>query len=156
MSAGAHGHGDGAEGSELVTFQALKSSTKGRETTKAEDKSREEEEPDSKRGNGWHQALVRAGANREMLSLQHRDSDRIIWGHQGVATRIWKRVLQAPGIFDEIGVLEGERCRVIMGEGAVEREERWRLTERGCNESLKFLRYGKGQYFREHCDGECF
>lgn len=142
MSAGGHGHGDG---SDISTFQPLRS------------KEEEEEEHDAKKENGWHQALVRAGANREMLSLQHRDSDRIIWSAQEVASRIWERVIQAPGVRDEMAVLEGKKSRLVMGSGAVEREEReerWRVSERGINESLKFLRYGSGQYFREHCDGE--
>lgn len=139
MSAGGHGNGNGED---LSSFQALKSRDAA-----------EEEEQYGTKENGWHRALVRVGAMREMLSLEHRDSDRIIWSNQAVATRIWERVLQAPGVEEDLGVLEGEKYTTVMGEQAVEREERWKLSERGCNESLKFLRYGKGQYFREHCDG---
>ena len=39
----------------------------------------------------------------------------------------------------------------ITGHGPVKRGETWRVSR--LNERLRFLRYERGMYFREHCDG---
>jgi hypothetical protein len=138
ISAGGHGQAE-----QPVTFQEMKS------------KSRDDHEDivPAVKPDGWHRALVRAGVNKEMVSLEHRNSDRIVWNCQDVATRIWKRVWQCEDVRRDLEVLEGDKYRAVMGDEAVERGERWRISERGMNESMKFLRYEGGGYFREHCDG---
>jgi len=88
----------------------------------------------------------------EFLATEYRNSDRIIWDNVEIVRRIWDRVLQAEGISADLCVLEGERYRAVLGDNAVERGERWVATEQCVNERMRFLRYGVGQYFREHCD----
>lgn len=146
MSAGGHGNGGGVDGS---TFIQLGENIRGKDESQEE----EEQNNDVRHSNGWHRALVRAGANREMLSLKHRNSDRIVWNCQDIATRIWNRVQQVESVAEDLATLGGEKSRAVIGDRAVARGERWKVSERCMNESLKFLRYGSGQYFREHCDG---
>lgn len=100
---------------------------------------------------GWKPALVNAGQNREFLSTEYRNSDRIIWDEKEIVDRIWARCLLAHGLEDYLKVLEGETYASVIGPRAVASGTRWKLTR--LNERMRFLRYGEGQYFREHCDG---
>ncbi|CAD6443897.1 82f8c154-ac9c-4a67-b14f-e693982748a0 [Sclerotinia trifoliorum] len=101
--------------------------------------------------NGWTPAMVNAGVGYEFLSTEYRNSDRIIWDEKEVVERIWKRVLQAKGIKEDIGVLEGKKWERFTSLG-IRRGERWVSINQGINERMRFLRYGPGQYFREHVD----
>ncbi|KAM3083851.1 hypothetical protein ACMFMG_002039 [Clarireedia jacksonii] len=102
---------------------------------------------------GWKPAMVNAGVGREFLAMEYRNSDRIIWDEKEMVGRLWKRVCQAGVVEEDIGLLEGEKWMGLLGAWAVRRGEMWRLTEQGMNERMRFLRYGSGQYFREHTDG---
>ena len=104
--------------------------------------------------NGWHTALLRHGQNRERLAIQQRNSQRIIWMNQDIASRIWKRIEGVEDVRSELQSLEGERWNSVIGTEGVRRGERWRVSKEGLSEGLKFLKYGVGGYFREHCDGE--
>ncbi|KAF7915471.1 uncharacterized protein EAE98_011074 [Botrytis deweyae] len=144
MSKGAHGNlvggggGDGVDGDgdgdEGVNENENENGLKGPEN------------------NGWTPAMVNAGVGYEFLSTEYRNSDRIIWDEKEVVSRLWKRVLQGKGIKEDIGVLEGKKWEGLASLG-LRSGERWVGTEQGINERMRFLRYGSGQYFREHVDG---
>ncbi|KAK3685893.1 oxidoreductase domain-containing protein [Podospora appendiculata] len=101
----------------------------------------------------WAPAMVNVGMGFEVLTPSYRNSDRIIWDQQEVVDRIWARCLRAPGL--------GKRLAVVEGEPAITGPENWgrrggrgtRWEFRRVNQRMRFLRYGKGQYFRPHCDG---
>lgn len=107
-----------------------------------------EQDPEN---NGWRPALVRAGVNREVAAFQYRNSDRIVWDEAEVARRLLNRVLQAKGMKEYLSNLSGEKYYPVIGEWAAKREEKWVIA--GLNGRMRFLKYGPGQYFREHCDG---
>ncbi|KAI9701928.1 MAG: hypothetical protein M1836_001272 [Candelina mexicana] len=98
---------------------------------------------------GWKPAMVNAGAGWEVFDAGYRKSDRIIWDQEEVAGRIWKRCLTAQGLEDDLAILQGQKG--ILGWRACERGDKWRVTR--LNKRMRFLRYGRGQFFREHCDG---
>lgn len=93
---------------------------------------------------GWKPAMVNAGAGWEVFDAGYRKSDRIIWDQEDVVGRIWKRCLNAKGLGEDLGILQGKRG--ILGWRACERGDRWRVTR--LNERMRFLRYGRGQFFR--------
>ncbi|KAI9722685.1 MAG: hypothetical protein M1812_001616 [Candelaria pacifica] len=93
---------------------------------------------------GWKPAMVNAGAGWEVFDAGYRKSDRIIWDQEDVAGRIWKRCLNARGLWDDLGILQGKEG--VLGWRACERGDKWRATR--LNERMRFLRYGKGQFFR--------
>lgn len=96
----------------------------------------------------WKPALVNAGANREILMPHYRNSDRIIWDQQEVAGRLWARIMQGEGMKEQFEVMEGRKYVNILGMSSVERNDRWKITENGLNERMRFLKYGAGQFFR--------
>ncbi|PSS28043.1 hypothetical protein M430DRAFT_72651, partial [Amorphotheca resinae ATCC 22711] len=102
--------------------------------------------------NGWRPAMINAGMGQEILMQDYRNSDRIIWDEKVLAKRVWERVLQGQGIKDYLSVLNGESYRPVLGDRAITKDQRWVVTEQGVNERLRFLKYGKGQFFRAHCD----
>ncbi|KAE9365335.1 hypothetical protein N431DRAFT_352776 [Stipitochalara longipes BDJ] len=107
---------------------------------------------DEPENHGWKPAMVNAGRNHEVLALDYRNSDRIIWDDHVIAQRLWDRVMQAEGMKEYFSILEGEVYRPVCGDSIYE-GERWKVTKQGLNERLRFLKYGPGQFFREHCDG---
>ncbi|TEY48021.1 hypothetical protein BOTCAL_0299g00160 [Botryotinia calthae] len=132
MSQGGHGNLVGGEG--------------------GENENENENELKGPENSGWTPAMVNAGVGYEFLSTEYRNSDRIIWDEKEVVSRLWKRVLQGKGIKEDIGVLEGKKWEGLASLG-LRSGERWVGTEQGINERMRFLRYGAGQYFREHVDG---
>ncbi|KAH8919468.1 hypothetical protein BT69DRAFT_1224111 [Atractiella rhizophila] len=98
---------------------------------------------------GWGVAMLNAGIGREVLALDYRNCDRIIWDTQVIADRILERCLLAPGIKKDLEVLEDKPW--VMSMRAVERGESWKLSR--PNDRLRFLKYGSGQFFKAHCDG---
>lgn len=101
--------------------------------------------------NGWTPALVNAGRNREVLVPDYRNSDRIIWDEQEITKRLWNRVLQGEGMKEYFSTLHGKEYSPAIG--SYRDGEKWKITEYGLNERMRFLRYGPGQFFKEHCDG---
>ncbi|KIM25824.1 hypothetical protein M408DRAFT_204715 [Serendipita vermifera MAFF 305830] len=100
--------------------------------------------------NGWRPAMVNAGRGREVLMTDYRNSDRIIWDDQDMMNRLWARCLQGEGIKEQLGRIEGRL--LIQGPSAVNRGEKWHFSR--LNERMRFLKYGPGQFFKEHCDGQ--
>lgn len=98
--------------------------------------------------NGWRVAMVNAGRNREVLAIDYRNSDRIIWDDKEVTTRLWNRVLQGKGMKEYFGVLDGKEYLAAIGPSATRKGERWVVTEQGLNERMRFLKYGPAQYFK--------
>lgn len=98
--------------------------------------------------NGWKPAMVNAGRNHEVLALDYRNSDRIIWDEKEVVKRLWDRVLQAKEVKDYITVLDGKKYTPVIGPKAEIPNERYKSTEQGINERMRFLKYGAGQFFR--------
>lgn len=127
MSAGAHGHGNGQD-----------ENARGGEEVK---------------NNGWKTAMVNAGRNHEVLAIDYRNSDRIIWDEATIVSRLWARVLQGAGMREYFSVLDGKEYLPVIGPSATREGERWVCTEQGLNERMRFLKYGPAQYFKEHCDG---
>jgi len=103
-------------------------------------------EGDGTQNKGWKQALVRAGRRHEVLAIEYRDSGRILWDEKEVVKRFFNRVLQAKGMREYLGVLEGSEYSDVNGKDGS--GGRWRLTEQGPNEKMRFLRYGVGQFFK--------
>jgi hypothetical protein len=95
---------------------------------------------------GWKQALVRAGRRHEILAIEYRDSGRILWDEKEVVKRFFNRILQAKGMRDYLNLLEGKEYDGVVGKERL--GGRWKLTEQGPNEKMRFLRYGVGQFFK--------
>ncbi|KAB5554596.1 oxidoreductase domain-containing protein [Coniochaeta sp. 2T2.1] len=96
----------------------------------------------------WRPALVNVGGGYEVLQPEYRNSDRIIWDRQVVVDRLWERCLAAPGLKEKLGVVEQDV--VVLAPSRSGRAQRWEF--RRLNDRMRFLRYGKGQFFRTHCD----
>ncbi|XXH04217.1 hypothetical protein Hte_010631 [Hypoxylon texense] len=131
--------------------------------------------PDGKRNHGedgsgstsgsasaWAPALVNVGGGYEVHTPDYRNSDRIIWDQQDVVDRLWARLERVPQIRDTLLTLEQkQQQRVVLRPGGGGGN---RFTPRGpvvsttqwdfhrVNKRMRFLRYGKGQFFRPHCD----
>lgn len=97
--------------------------------------------------NGWKAAMVNAGVGREVMMTEYRNSDRIIWDDQEVMNRLWERCTKVDGVLEEIGTLDHKP--LIQGRRG--QNSRWIFSR--LNERMRFLRYGPGQFFKEHCDG---
>jgi hypothetical protein len=99
----------------------------------------------SKNGtNPWRPALVNVGRGREVLEPDYRNSDRIIWDQQEIVDRLWERCLLAPGLREQLAVMEnGSPVLGHMKKGATIKWEFRRLNKR-----MRFLKYGAGQFFR--------
>lgn len=98
--------------------------------------------------NGWKPAMINAGPGKEYSMIEYRNSDRIVWDHEEIASRIWGRCLQAEGIKEELTRLQGGDESPYDAVLEWRRGRNWKITENGLNERLRFLKYGSGQYFR--------
>jgi len=97
------------------------------------------------RTNGvWEQAMVNIGGGEQALYTDTRDCGRIIWDNHELVERIWTRVKDS---VPEIETLKDKGS--VTGYGPVKRKETWKMSR--LNERMRFLRYGKGQYFRRKC-----
>lgn len=110
--------------------------------------------PESKRGTSgarfWRPALVNVGNGFEAFHPNYRNSDRIIWDNQEIVDRLWDRCLLAPGLKERLAVIENEES--ILGPIRKGGRQRWNF--RRLNDRMRFLKYGPGQFFRPHFDGE--
>jgi len=93
---------------------------------------------------GWQPAMVNAGPHGEFLATDYRNSDRIIWDEKTVVHRLLMRCFLAEEVKKDLTVLEGNES--ILGQKAVRLGHRWKATR--LNERMRFLRYGKGQFFK--------
>lgn len=98
----------------------------------------------------WGPALVNVGGGFEVLQEGYRNGERIVWDCQEVVDRVWKRCVEGGG-----EGLRGRFAEVRAGErdlvGAVREGSRWeggRWVFLRVNERMRFLRYGKGGFFR--------
>lgn len=89
----------------------------------------------------WEQAMINVGGGKQRLITDSRDCGRIIWDDEAIAERIWSRVKDS---VPEIQLLRNEPK--VTGLGPAKRREAWWCGR--CNERMRFLRYGAGQYFR--------
>ena len=89
----------------------------------------------------WEQAMVNIGSGQQRLTTEIRDCGRIIWDDQEIVAKIWAR---CKGHMGEIENLSGNLK--VTGPGPYKRKETWHLTR--PNERMRFLKYGRGQYFR--------
>ncbi|KAL2258213.1 hypothetical protein VTK26DRAFT_8573 [Humicola hyalothermophila] len=97
----------------------------------------------------WAPAMVNVGEGREMLMPNYRNGERIIWDCQEVADRIWERCLQVRELRELFGEVGGEDRNIFNTVGR--RDGTWKFLR--VNDRLRFLRYGKGGFFKPHCDG---
>ncbi|KAK4121371.1 hypothetical protein N657DRAFT_552043, partial [Parathielavia appendiculata] len=97
----------------------------------------------------WAPALVNVGGGYEVLEKEYRNGERIVWDCHTVVDRLWERCLAGMGeeMRRRFGVI-GAGERDIVGRGPV--EGRWEFLR--VNERMRFLRYGKGGFFKPHCD----
>ena len=86
----------------------------------------------------WEQAMINIGGGAQALMTDSRDCGRIIWDDKDVVERIWSRI---KGSVPEPNYLMG-----MDKVTAVPRGEMWEMTR--LNERMRFLKYGKGQYFK--------
>ncbi|KAF8880308.1 hypothetical protein BD779DRAFT_1549538 [Infundibulicybe gibba] len=104
-------------------------------------------ESDSK----WEQAAVHygLGPDQNYVDTEYRNSERILRFDHQAAEKMFQRLL--PLVPELVQVKPHDTWEAIFGPpGKV--KGTWKLH--GLNERLSFLRYGPGNYFREHCDGQ--
>ncbi|RYO85254.1 hypothetical protein DL766_000102 [Monosporascus sp. MC13-8B] len=100
-------------------------------------------------GSSWNPALVNAGAGHEVLIPEYRNSDRIIWDNQEIVDRLWARIERVPEIRETLSSFKnGDLLGTRAKEG---KDVSWDFHR--VNKRMRFLKYGKGQFFRPHCDG---
>ncbi len=92
-------------------------------------------------GGQWEQAMINVGGGMQQLMTDARDCGRIIWDSREMVARIWDRVKDfVPEIHFLMGVPR------ITGNGPAKRKEVLEMSR--CNERMRFLKYGEGQYSR--------
>ncbi|KAI1205161.1 uncharacterized protein F4807DRAFT_293034 [Annulohypoxylon truncatum] len=105
-------------------------------------------------GSAWSPALVSAGGGYEVSSPSYRNSDRIIWDNQDMVDRLWARLERVPEIREGLLSFTQEPNRVVLrarGEKDARAEPLvWDFHK--VNKRMRFLKYGKDQFFRAHCD----
>ena len=93
--------------------------------------------------------MVNIGNNEQAMIADVRSCDRIIWDSRDLVGRIWENRVK-PHVEADIGVIENNA--LVTGLGPFKRKETAVVTR--LNERMRFLRYGPGEYFKEHCDGQ--
>lgn len=96
---------------------------------------------ESTNGGEWEVAMVNVGAGRQRLLTDVRDCGRIIWDDRDIVEKIWSRVKDSVPEIEVLKELPG-----VTGNGPVKRKETLKMSR--LNERMRFLRYGKSQYFR--------
>lgn len=95
----------------------------------------------------WEGAMVNVGLGQQKLMTDMRLCGRILWDTPEVVDELLHRM--KPHLPASIMTLQNSPG--ITGAGPVKRKETWQLTR--LNERLRYLKYTKGMYFREHMDG---
>ncbi|KAJ7135867.1 hypothetical protein C8R44DRAFT_769189 [Mycena epipterygia] len=94
----------------------------------------------------WEVAQVNAGPVA-YTNTSYRNGERIIYDSFELSAKIFEKV--RPHLKD---IEEFEQSTYINGVNGVEKAtQKWRMVR--LNERLRFLRYPKGGYFRQHVDG---
>jgi hypothetical protein len=94
----------------------------------------------------WGPALVNVGAGFEVLEPGYRNGDRIVWDQQEVVDRVWKRIEGAEGMGERFGVGGADEEKIVGTRTRRGGEGEWRFLR--VNNRMRFLRYGKGGFFR--------
>jgi len=89
----------------------------------------------------WERAMVNIGGGRQALYTDTRNCDRIIWDNEDIMAGLWARCADHVPELKELNNWED-----VTGPGPWKRKETWRMTR--LNERMRFLKYGKGEYFR--------
>ncbi|KAL8688773.1 MAG: hypothetical protein Q9218_005397 [Villophora microphyllina] len=93
----------------------------------------------------WEHAMINTGYGKQELDPETRSCGRIIWDNQKLASKIWARCQ------DHVPEIHELKDRPdITGHGYLQQDWTYRLTR--LNESMRFLRYLDGNYFRPHFD----
>ncbi|KAJ7135865.1 hypothetical protein C8R44DRAFT_869565 [Mycena epipterygia] len=93
----------------------------------------------------WEVAQVNAG-KAAYTDTSYRNGERIIYDSFELSAKIFEKV--RPHLKD---IEEFEQATYIHGVNGVEKAtQKWRMVR--LNERLRFLRYPKGGYFRQHVD----
>ncbi|KAI9892999.1 MAG: hypothetical protein M1814_000883 [Vezdaea aestivalis] len=96
----------------------------------------------------WQPAMVNVGGGRQAMALDVRKSGRIIWDDEDLVGRLWDKVKDE---VKEIALIEHPEWASTIGTKKLAKQIDWRV--RGCNERMRILKYGPGDYFQPHCDG---
>ncbi|OTB00837.1 hypothetical protein M426DRAFT_323948 [Hypoxylon sp. CI-4A] len=99
-------------------------------------------------GTAWAPALVNVGGGYEVAVPDYRNGDRIIWDQQDIVDRLWARLEAVPQIRDSLLSFTQSWKRVLKNDN--EKKTIWDFYR--VNKRMRFLRYGKGGFFRPHCD----
>ncbi|KAI2466429.1 hypothetical protein F4781DRAFT_353329 [Annulohypoxylon bovei var. microspora] len=105
-------------------------------------------------GSAWSPALVNAGGGYEVSTPNYRNSDRIIWDNQDMVDRMWARLERVPEIREGLLSFAQEPRRTLhraKGNGGAQ-NQRTVWDFHSVNKRMRFLKYGKDQFFRPHCD----
>ena len=94
----------------------------------------------------WEQAMINVGNYQQELATDIRDCGRLIWDNHALVEKIWSRVKH---LVPEIHAIKDQPG--VTGWWPVRKKETLVVTR--LNERMRFLKYGKGQYFRPHYDG---
>lgn len=89
----------------------------------------------------WEQAMINVGGGMQQMRIDTRDCGRIIWDDRDMVGRIWNRIQDSVPEIHSLKDMPG-----ITGHGPSKRKEIWDMSR--CNERMRFLKYGEGQYFR--------
>lgn len=81
----------------------------------------------------WKPALISVGVGIEASAPGYRESDRIVWDQQEVASRVGERIMAAEGVREKL-------ARFSRPDGT------WKFSR--VNERMRFLKYSKGQFFK--------
>lgn len=92
----------------------------------------------------WDRAKVNAGGGREVLATDTRNCGRIIWDSEEIVARLWSRIESS---VPELRILKDSP--LMTGWRPVKWGDVWKLTR--LNERMRFLKYGKGEYFKGWC-----
>jgi len=100
----------------------------------------------------WAQAAVHygLGAHEKYINTDYRNSERILRFDDDAAKVIFERLL--PHVQELVELRDGSEWESVVSPKGVGKWKVWKLV--GLNERLSFLRYGPGNYFRQHCDGQ--
>ena len=81
----------------------------------------------------WKPALISVGIGIEASAPGYRESDRIVWDQQEVASRVGERIMAAEGVREKL-------ARFSRPDGT------WKFSR--VNERMRFLKYSKGHFFK--------
>lgn len=114
---------------------------------KPDGKGNDDEGHEHQASSAWQPAMVNAGPGFEVLDTSYRNSDRIVWDHGNVVARLWDRVCMDENVKEALKEKEVKMNKVRMVDRKTHTQSIvWKVTK--LNERMRFLKYGKGQFFR--------